>query len=39
MKKKEPDVILRAAHALPDQVVKMFKKDFEINDIWKHFVQ
>lgn len=37
MKKKEPDVILRAAHALPAQVVKMFKKDFETNDIWKHF--
>lgn len=37
MKKKEPDIILRAAHALPDQVVKMFKEDFETNDIWKHF--
>ena len=37
MKKKEPDVILRAAHALPDQVVEMFKKDFAENDIWKHF--
>ena len=37
MKTKEPDVILRAAHALPDQVVSMFKDDFETNDIWKHF--
>lgn len=37
MKTKEPDVILRAAHALPDQVVEMFKEDFETNDIWKHF--
>ena len=37
MKTKEPDVILRAAHALPDQVVEMFKKDFAENDIWKHF--
>lgn len=37
MKLKEPDVILRAAHALPDQVVEMFKKDFAENDIWKHF--
>lgn len=37
MKTKEPDVILRAAHALPDQVVKMFEEDFETNDIWKHF--
>lgn len=37
MKTKEPDVILRAAHALPDQVIEMFQKDFEENDIWKHF--
>lgn len=37
MKKKEPDIILRAAHALPDQVVEMFNKDFKTNDIWKHF--
>ena len=37
MKTKEPDIILCAAHALPDQVVEMFKEDFETNDIWKHF--
>lgn len=37
MKTKEPDIILRTAHALPDQVVEMFKKDFEENDIWQHF--
>ena len=37
MKKKEPDIILRAAHALPDQVLEMFREDFETNDIWKHF--
>ena len=37
MKTREPDIILRTAHALPDQVVEMFKKDFETNDIWKHF--
>ena len=37
MKTKEPDVILCAAHALPDQVVEMFQKDFKENDIWKHF--
>lgn len=37
MKTKEPDIILRAAHALPDQVVEMFKEDFDTNDIWKHF--
>lgn len=37
MKTKEPDIILRAAHALPDQVVEMFEKDFAENDIWQHF--
>lgn len=37
MKTKEPDIILRAAHALPDQVQEMFREDFETNDIWKHF--
>ena len=37
MKTKEPDVILRAAHALPDQVAEMFREEFETNDIWKHF--
>lgn len=37
MKTKEPDIILRAAHALPDQVIEMFNEDFATNDIWKHF--
>ena len=37
MKSKGPDIILRAAHALPDQVKKMFAEEFETNDIWKHF--
>lgn len=37
MEKKNPDIILRAAHALPDQVVEMFNEDFKANDIWKHF--
>lgn len=37
MKAKEPDIILRAAHALPDQVMEMFDEDFKTNDIWKHF--
>ena len=27
------DIILRAAHALPDQVVEMFNEDFKTNDI------
>ena len=36
-KNKEPDIILRTAHALPDQVMEMFNEDFATNDIWKHF--
>lgn len=34
---KKPDVILRTAHAMPDEVMSMFKEDFENNDIWSHF--
>ena len=37
MLKQDPDVILRCAHALPDQVTEMFGKEFKTNDIWKHF--
>lgn len=33
----EPDIILRAAHGAPAEVVKMFDKEFVENDIWKHF--
>ena len=36
MKTKEPDVILCAAHAMPEQVTEMFREDFATNDIWKH---
>ena len=36
LKKADPDIILRAAHGMPDEVVKMFDK-FKTNDIWKHF--
>lgn len=32
-----PDVILRAAHGMPDEVVEMFDEEFKTNDIWKHF--
>lgn len=32
-----PDVILRAAHGMPDEVVKMFDEEFKKNDIWHHF--
>lgn len=37
MQIKDPDIILRAAHALPDEVKEMFAKEFETNDVWKHF--
>ncbi len=32
-----PDVILRAAHGMPEEVVKMFDEEFRKNDIWHHF--
>lgn len=32
-----PDIILRAAHGMPEEVVEMFDKEFQENDIWKHF--
>lgn len=32
-----PDVILRAAHGMPDEVIKMFDEEFKTNDIWRHF--
>lgn len=34
---RDPDLILRTAHALPDQVMAMFAEEFAENDIWKHF--
>lgn len=37
MLKKNPDIILRTAHALPDDVMEMFAEEFQTNDIWKHF--
>ena len=37
MQQKDPDIILRAAHALPDQVKQMFAEEFSTNDVWKHF--
>ena len=37
MQTKAPDIILRAAHAMPEDVVNMFKEEFETNDIWRHF--
>lgn len=32
-----PDIILRLAHGMPDEVIEMFDKEFKTNDIWKHF--
>ena len=37
IQQKNQDIILRAAHALPDDVKAMFAKEFAENDIWKHF--
>lgn len=37
METKGPDIIVRCAHALPDEVVDMFNEEFKTNDIWKHF--
>ncbi len=37
MLKKNPDIILRTAHAMPDSVMEMFAEEFRTNDIWKHF--
>lgn len=37
MLNRDPDIILRAAHAMPEDVVQMFHEEFETNDIWKHF--
>lgn len=34
---KDPDIILRASHAMPDVVLAAFAQEFEENDIWKHF--
>lgn len=37
MLKKEPDIILRTAHAMPEDVKKMFAEEFRTNNNWKHF--
>jgi iron complex transport system substrate-binding protein len=37
LQQANPDVILRAAHGMPEEVIKMFDKEFKKNDIWKHF--
>lgn len=37
MQVKDPDIILRASHGLPDEVTEMFAEEFAQNDIWRHF--
>ncbi|MEC0281461.1 heme ABC transporter substrate-binding protein IsdE [Terribacillus saccharophilus] len=37
LQQSNPDVILRAAHGMPKEVVDMFDDEFKTNDIWKHF--
>ncbi len=37
MLKRDPDIILRTAHALPEEVMEMFSEEFKTNDIWKNF--
>lgn len=37
MLQKKPDIIVRAVHALPEDVLAMFKEEFETNDVWRHF--
>lgn len=37
LQQANPDVILRAAHGMPNEVIEMFDKEFKKNDIWKHF--
>ena len=37
LQQSSPDIILRAAHGMPDEVVEMFDQEFKENDIWKHF--
>lgn len=37
MLQKDPDIILRTAHAMPEEVMEQFAEEFETNDIWKHF--
>lgn len=32
-----PDIILRLAHGMPDEVIEMFDEEFVTNDVWKHF--
>src|SRR5699024_12174739 len=37
LQQTNPDIILRAAHGMPDDVVEMYDEELKENDIWKHF--
>ncbi len=37
LQQANPDIILRAAHGMPEEVVEMFDEEFKTNNIWKHF--
>nr|WP_234410595.1 heme ABC transporter substrate-binding protein IsdE [Caldalkalibacillus mannanilyticus] len=37
LQQANPDIILRAAHGMPKEVIEMFDREFKVNDIWKHF--
>lgn len=34
---KNPDIILRTSHAMPEEAAEMFEEEFNNNDIWKNF--
>lgn len=37
LQQSKPDIILRMAHGMPDEVMRMFDKEFKTNTVWKHF--
>lgn len=37
LQQANPDLILRAAHGMPEEVIEMFDEEFKSNDVWKHF--
>nr|WP_235600000.1 heme ABC transporter substrate-binding protein IsdE [Alkalihalobacillus trypoxylicola] len=37
LQQSNPNVILRAAHGMPEEVVEMFDEKFATDDIWQHF--
>lgn len=37
LQQSKPDIILRMAHGMPDEVMEMFDKEFKTNTVWKHF--